>query len=73
MSVVEKFKDEQERGFIELVELLEDTMKKKLSELEKLSIKHIYDFSFEHGVRTGSSILSEAVQLQNTGKDDHES
>ena len=71
MSVVNKFNEARERGYKEMLEIIKESLGHELSEQEAQVMKVIYDFSFEHGVATGTTLLSDAVQ--NTGKDDHES
>lgn len=70
--MVERYKDDKVRGLIEMQELMRESLGRDLTEQEAKLVKSIYDFSFEHGVRTGTSILTEAFN-ENTGKDDHES
>lgn len=71
MSVTDKFNDERERGLIEMFSQLEEKMGRELSDNEKTLMRSIYEFSFTHGVVTGTNLMIEEVK--NTGKDDHES
>ena len=71
MSTVRKYEEEKERGYLEILDLISQSLGRELEEHEEKLIESIYKFSFDHGVRTGTDILSETVQ--NMGKDDHES